>query len=125
MKRHSSEEAPPVPRRGEIWWVDLPPPEGSEPGYRHPFLVLQHDAFNRSAIRTIVGVMLTSNTGLAELPGNILLSPDASGLPRESVVNVSQIVTIDRRLHLVEYAGSIDQETLREVEKGVRLVLAL
>ena len=123
-KRRISDEGP-VLRRGQIWWADLPPPEGSEPGDRHPVLILQRDAFNRSAIRTVIGVLITSNTGLADLPGNVLLPASTSGLPHESVVNVSQILTVDKRLHITEYAGSVDQATLKSVEDGVRLLLDL
>lgn len=123
-KRGSPDDGPKL-KRGEIWWVDLPPPEGSEPGDRHPFLILQRDTFNRSAIRTVVGVLITTNTGLADLPGNVLLPASVSGLPKESVVNVSQILTVDRSIHVTEYAGSVDFETIRTVEEGIRLVLDL
>lgn len=123
-KRGTSDDAPKL-RRGDIWWIDLPPPEGSEPGDRHPFLILQRDTFNRSALRTVAGVIITSNTGLASLPGNVLIPTGISGLSKESVVNVSQIITVDKQLHLVGYVGSLPRETLRKVESGLRLVLDL
>ena len=85
-----------VIHRGEIWWADLAEPRGSEPGFRRPILILQADAFNRSRIETTIGVVLTSNLGLVEAPGNVLVPKRHSGLPKDSVANVSQIVTIDR-----------------------------
>ena len=74
-------------RRGEIWWADLPDPRGSEPGFRRPILVISSDAFNRSQIRTVVAAVITSNVALAEAPGNLLLDPEQSGLPRPSLLN--------------------------------------
>ena len=81
--------------RGEIWWANLPDPVGSEPGYRRPVLIIQDDTFTQSRISTVIVVIVTSNTRLAEAPGNVLLPCEASGLPRDSVANVSQILTID------------------------------
>lgn len=111
-------------RRGEIWWATLPRPGGSEPGFRRPVLVVQSDAFNRSKLRTVVAVAITSNVSLAQVPGNVLLTPRQSSLPKPSVANVSQIVTLDRA-RLTERVGSLPTRTLAEVEKGVRLVLGL
>jgi mRNA interferase MazF len=82
--------------RGEVWWADLPEPRGSEPGYRRPVLVVQADSFNRSRIHTVIIAVLTTNIELAEAPGNVLLPAGSSGLSRDSVVNVSQILTLDR-----------------------------
>ena len=82
--------------RGEIWWANLPNPVGSEPGYRRPVLVIQDDIFTQSRINTVIVLIITSNTQLAEAPGNVLLPREASGLPRNSVANVSQIFTIDK-----------------------------
>lgn len=110
--------------RGEIWWADLPPPTGSGPGYRRPILILQSDSFNRSTIRTVVAAVLSSNARLANAPGNVLLSPIASGLPKESVVNVSQIITVDKQL-LTDLVGQVSDAILLAIEDGVRLVLAL
>lgn len=85
-----------VARRGEIWWSELPDPAASEPGYRRPVLIVQSDDFNLSRIRTVVAAALTTNLRLAEAPGNLLLTAEDTGLPRDSVVNVSQIVTLDK-----------------------------
>jgi mRNA interferase MazF len=111
-------------RRGEIWWASLPVPQGSEPGYRRPLLVIQSDDFNRSRIQTVVAVVLTSNLRLADAPGNVLLSPRNSGLPRRSVVNVSQLITVDRS-SLTEKVGRLAPDKIREIEIGIRLVLGL
>ena len=112
--------------RGEIWWTDLAEPRGSEPGFRHPILILQADAFNRSRLRTVVGVVVSSNTRLLDAPGNVLLRAKAGGLPRErdSVANVTQLVTVDRD-YLEERAGKVPSKTLARVEAGLRLVLDL
>lgn len=111
-------------KRGEIWWAALPEPSGSEPGFRRPVLIIQSDEFNRSRISTVVAAAITSNTKLASAPGNVLLSRRSANLGRESVVNVSQIVTLDRAF-LSERAGRLQPAKLREVDEGVRLVLAL
>ena len=84
-----------VIQRRETWWADLEEPKGSEPAFRGPVLIVQADAFNRSRLRTVVAVVLTSNTRLLDAPGNMLLPSKATGLPRDSVVNVTQIVTLD------------------------------
>ena len=111
-------------RRGEIWWARLPTPQGSDPGYRQPVIVLQSDAFNRSRIRTVVAAAITSNARLSEAPGNTALPRKQSGLPRPSVVNVSQIVTLDKS-YLVERVGRLAARHFASVEAGVRLVLEL
>lgn len=111
-------------RRGEIWWAALPEPAGSEPGFRRPVLIVQADEFNRSRIRTVIAAAITSNTSLAKAPGNVSLSKSSAGLNRESVVNVSQIVTLDKTF-LTKRAGYLSAEKLREVEDGLRLVFAL
>ena len=113
-----------VIERGQIWWADFGEPSGSEPGLRRPVLVVQSDAFNRSRIRTVVAVVLTSNLRLVEAPGNVLVPAKTSGLPKDSVVNVSQIITVDRDF-LSEPAGRIRGQLLKDVENGLRLVLAL
>jgi mRNA interferase MazF len=113
-----------VVERGQIWWADLGEPDGSEPGFRRPLLIVQNDAFNRSRLRTTLAVVLTSNLRLLDAPGNVLLSAKASGLPRDSVANVSQVITIDRDF-LTERAGSIRGALLGDVDAGLRLVLAL
>jgi len=113
-----------VVARGEIWWADLAEPRGSEPGFRHPILVLQANAFNRSRLRTVVGVVVSSNTRLLNAPGNVLLRSKEVGLPRDSVANVTQFVTVDRD-YLEERAGKVPAKTLARVDAGLRLVLDL
>lgn len=109
-------------RRGEIWWADLPEPQGSEPGYRRPVLVVQSDDFNRSQISTVVALVVTSNLQLAAAPGNVSLARRGTGLSRASVINVSQIVTLDKRF-LMDRAGRVSDTVLAQVEEGLRLVL--
>jgi len=113
-----------VIRRGEIWWADLQQPQGSEPGFRRPLLIVQADAFNQSRIPTTIGVVLTSNLRLLDAPGNVLLAKRASGLPKDSVANVSQVVTVDQAV-LSERAGRISGDLLAAVDAGLRLALAL
>ncbi len=108
--------------QGEIWWASLPEPAGSEPGYRRPLVIVQGDAFNRSRIRTIVCVAVTSNLALADAPGNALMPKDATGLPRDSVANVSQVITLDRNF-LIERAGRLSPDLLEEILDGIELVL--
>jgi len=110
--------------RGEIWWANLPDPVGSEPGYRRPVLIIQDDIFTQSRINTVIVVIITSNTQLAEAPGNVLLPQRASGLFRDSVANVSQIVTIDKTF-LVERIGSLPEYLQEEVDEGLRTILYL
>ena len=110
--------------RGEIWWAALGPPEGSEPGYRRPVVILQIDDFNASPIQTVVVAALTSSTRLAKAPGNVVCRQRDTGLTKPSVVNVSQVATIDKR-RLLERVGSLPTLLLAEVEDGLRLVLGL
>jgi mRNA interferase MazF len=111
-------------RRGEIWWASLPAPVGSGPGYRRPVLIVQSDEFNRSAIRTVVCAAITSNLRLGDAPGNVRLGRKTSKLAKDSVVNVSQLITVDKSL-FTERIGRIPAEMMREAERGLRLVLAL
>jgi mRNA interferase MazF len=113
-----------VAHRGEIWWAALGRPEGSEPGYRRPVLILQSDDFNESPIHTVIVATITSNMRLARAPGNVLCRQRDSGLTKPSVVNVSQIATIDKD-RLLERVGSLSGRLLSEVESGLRLVLRL
>lgn len=113
-----------VVKRGEVWWASLPTPRGSEPGFRHPVLIVQADDFNRSRLRTVLVAVITSNLRLAEAPGNVLLARDAGGLPRKSVVNVSQVLTLDR-VFLTRRVRAVSPETLQRVEAGLRLILDL
>lgn len=110
--------------RGEVWWADLGRPRASEPGYRRPVLVVQSDDFNRSGIATVVVAALTTNMALAMAPGNVMCRPRASGLPRASVINVSQLATIGRS-SLIERVGCLPEATMRQVEDGLRLLLSL
>mgnify|MGYP003382663407 CR=1 FL=1 len=111
-------------KRGEIWWATLPDPEGSAPGYRRPVLIIQANEFNESRINTLIAASITSNVALATAPGNRMLKARTSGLTRDSVVNVSQIITIDKRL-LTEKVRRLDDAVLEEVEEGLRLILGL
>jgi len=111
-------------RRGEIWWAELPAPIGAEPGFRRPLLIVQIDDFNRSNIQTVIGVALTTNLRLADAPGNVLLPAAESGLPKDSVANVTQILTADKGL-LSTRAGALDDRAMLLVEDGLRLVLGL
>ena len=113
-----------VVRNGEIWWADFGPARKSAPALRRPALVIQSDAFNRSEIGTIIVAALTSNTARGEDPGNVLLPRAASGLPKASVVNVSQLATVDRSA-LVQRVGRLSRHHLERVSDGLRLVLAL
>jgi len=108
--------------QGEVWWADLPDPSGSEPGLRRPVVVIQGDAFNRSTLRTVVCVALTSNLAWVNAPGNVPLSSQMTGLPRDSVANVSQIVTLDR-LSLTERTGILPQNSLDVILAGIDMVL--
>ena len=110
--------------RGEIWWATLPEPTGSEPGYRRPVLIVQDDAFNRSRIQTVIVVVITSNIELAEAPGNVLLPRKATGLPRDSIANVSQVITVDKSF-LTERVETLPHDLQEEVDAGLRLVLFL
>ena len=113
---------PSVISQGEIWWADLGDPVGSAPGYRRPVVVVQGDAFNRSRIATVVCVVLTSNLKLAEAPGNLLLREEQTGLDRDCVANVSQIVTLDKSA-LTEAVGKLSQRKLEAVLAGINAML--
>ena len=115
---------PAVPARGEIWWANLPEPAGSGPGYRRPVLVVSADSFNLSRLNTLVGVAISSNVELAESPGNVELAGADSGLRRDSVVNVTQVLTLDKT-RLDDRVGEVDAATMRRVEAGLRMVLGL
>ena len=108
--------------RGEIWWTGVEEPEGSGPGFRRPVLIVQTDGFNRSLISTTIVAALTSNTRLADAPGNVLLPAKASGLPKDSVVNVSQILTLDKSSLSVR-VGRLPARYMRAVTEGLKLVL--
>ena len=111
-------------RRGEVWWADLADPIGSAPGFRRPVLVVQAESFARSRLGTITVVALTRNLRLAAAPGNLLLPARSSGLPADSVVNVTQLVTIDRE-SLTERVGLLRPAQMDQVDAGLRLALGL
>ena len=111
-------------RRGQIWWTDLAEPVGSEPGYRHPVLVLQRDEVNASRISTVVVCVLTSNVALARAPGNTLLPKRQTGLLRDSVANASQIATVNKT-DLEELIGTVPRALMDAVDHGVRWFLEL
>lgn len=110
--------------RGDVWWAELDEPRGSEPGFRRPLVVVQVDAFNRSRIQTVVCVVVSSNLRLADAPGNVVLAKRDSGLPKDSVANVSQIVTVDRDM-LTERASKLPPLVRERIDRGLRLVLGL
>ena len=110
--------------RGAVHWLDLGEPVGSRPGKRRPVLVVQADAYNESRLATVVVAALTSNTALAAMPGNVFLPAGATGLRRDSVVNVTAIVTVDKS-ELGKAAGVVPASLMREVDAGLRRVLSL
>ncbi len=111
-------------QRGEIWWASLREPFGLEPGFRKPVLIVQDDAFNRSRIQTVIAIAITTNLELAKAPGNVLLPKKVACLPRESIANVSQLITIDKSF-LSERVGSLPLDLLEQVDAGLRMVLYL
>ncbi len=111
-------------RRGEIWWATLRLPRASEPGYRRPVVIVQADEFNRSDISTTIVAAISSNLHLAGAPGNIYLKRRESGLPKDSVINVSQLLTLDKSF-LSEKAGRLSARHMPQLEEGLRLVLSL
>jgi mRNA interferase MazF len=110
--------------RGEIWWANLPEPPGSGPGYRRPVVIIQAAAFNRSRIATVIGAIVTSNLRLKDAPGNVHLPRGTGGLPRESVVNLSQLITFDKDFAMGR-VGRLPPDKQSELDAGLRLVLAL
>lgn len=113
-----------VVHRGEIWWADLGEPDGSEPGFRRPVMIVQSDAFNQSRLRTVIAVVLTANLKLVDAPGNVLVPAKASGLSKDSVANVTQVITLDMDF-LTENAGRVRGRLLKDIDNGLRLVLGL
>ncbi len=113
-----------VIERGDIWWASLEEPKGSGPGYDRPIVIVQSDSFNRSRIGTIIGVTVTSNTSLAEAPGNVFLSKKTSGLPKDSVANISQVITLDKS-SLRRRVRRLSKKEVNAIDAGLRLVLSL
>lgn len=108
--------------RGDVWWADLSEPSSSEPGFRRPVVVVQGDSLNRSRIATVICVPLTSNMQWADAPGNVSLSSDLTGLPKDSVANVSQVVTIDKRT-FTELVGKLPTNKTELILSGIDIVL--
>ena len=108
-------------RQGDVFWVDLGRPSGSAPGYRHPHVVIQNDLFNRSAISTVIVCAVTSNLSRASAPGSVLLGSGEANLPKKSVVNVSQVFTVDKAA-LVKRIGALSDDRIEQVLEGVRLL---
>lgn len=111
-------------KRGEIWWASLLTPTGSGPGFRRPVVVVQSNPFNQSRIATVVVAIVTSNLALADAPGNVRVAKSESGLAKPSVVNVSQLVTLDCAL-LSQRVRGLPAETMRRIDEGLRLALGL
>jgi len=111
-------------RRGEIWWASLPEPSGSGPGFRRPLLIVSANNFNESRIHTVIAAVITSNLRLADAPGNIRLPSKSVGLSKPSVVNVSQVITVDKSF-LTERVGKLTPRLLSVVDEGLRLALSL
>ena len=111
-------------KRGELWWAHLPDPAGSGPGYKRPVLVIQSNPFNASRIATVIVATITSNLALAEAPGNVRITRSDSGLPQPSVVNVSQLITLDSSI-LTAKVKTLPGALMDKVDSGLKLVLAL
>ncbi len=111
-----------VIKQGDIFWIDVDEPSGSEPGYRHPHVVVQNNVFNTSPIRTVVVCPLTTNLKRATAPGNVLLDKKEGNLPKQSVVLVPQILSVDKS-QLEDYVGSLSPKRVREIIKGIQIVL--
>ena len=109
-------------RQGDIFWIEQEEPKGSEPGYHHPFVVIQNNLFNKSRINTVVVCALTTNLQRAKSPGNVLLEPGEGGISKASVVNVSQIFTVDKH-DLEEYCGSLSLHKVEQILYGINLLL--
>ena len=111
-------------KRGELWWASLPEPTGSGPGFRRPVLVVQSNPFNESRIATVIVAIVTSNLALSDAPGNVRLGKSDSGLSKASVINVSQIITLDRQL-LIGRIKALPAQCVTRVNEGLRLVLGV
>ena len=111
-----------VINQGDIYWIELDEPEGSEPGYKHPHVIVQNNLFNRSQIKTVLVCPLTTNLKRASAPGNVLLDKKESNLSKQSVVNVTQVFTVDKA-QLDEYVGTLSSKRITEILNGIKLVL--
>ena len=110
-----------VINQGDIFWIDLDEPVGSGPGYRHPYVIIQNNVFNSSRINTAVVCALSSNLARAKAPGNVLLDTDEAGLPKQSVVVVSQIFTVDKS-ELTEHIATLSKKRIRQILDGIKLL---
>jgi mRNA interferase MazF len=113
-----------VIERGEIWWADLGEPRGSSPGFHRPIVIIQSNDFNQTNIKTLIGAVITSNLRLAEMPGNVRLPKKFHRLEKESVVNVTQLFTINKE-DLLEYVETLSEQKMEQIDKGLRLVLSI
>jgi mRNA interferase MazF len=111
-------------KRGEVWWASIPAPTGSGRGFRRPVVVVQSNPFNQSRIATVIVAIVTSNLALADAPGNVRVGKSESGLAKPSVVNVSQIITLDRAL-LTQRVRGLPADTMRQIDEGLRLALGV
>lgn len=109
-------------KQGEIYWIELGDPDGAEPGYRHPHIVLQNNVFNLSRINTVVVCALTSNLRRAVVPGNVLLNKGEAGLKKDSVVNISQVVTVNKT-DLIERIGVLSAARIKQIVAGLQLLI--
>lgn len=110
-----------VINQGDVYWIDLDEPSGSGPGLRHPHVVVQNDLFNHSRLATVVVCLLTTNLRLASAPGNVLLNMGEANLSRQSVVNVTQLYTVDKA-DLIEWIGVLSENRVRQIVAGIRLL---
>jgi len=111
-----------VIKQGDIFWIDLPVPRGSESGYRHPHVVIQNNVFNSSKINTVVVCALTSNVRISSSPGNVTLKRGEANLPKASVVNITQIITINKS-EILDQIGTLSKNRINEVINGIKLLL--
>ncbi|WP_369408846.1 type II toxin-antitoxin system PemK/MazF family toxin [endosymbiont of Lamellibrachia barhami] len=111
-------------KRGEIWWASMEEPRGSEPGCRRPVVVISSNEFNQSLIQTVICAVITSNLRLVNAPGNFKLAKSKSGINRDSVVNVSQIITLDKS-YLTDQAGKLNNKQFLSLNEGLKLVLGI
>ena len=110
--------------KGDIWWASLDEPMGSEPGYHRPIVVISSNDFNQSKIKTVIVAIITSNLRLADAPGNIILSKKSTGLDRDSVLNISQLITLDKSF-LTKRIGKLSNTQLNFLDDSIKLVLNL
>ena len=111
-------------RRGQVWWADLGTPRGASPGYVRPVVVIQAELFNKTDIDSVIIAIATTNLRLARMPGNVSVSGDVAGLKEDSVVNITQLFTVDQT-DLLELLGNIPDNKMEQIDRGLRLVLSL